>query len=172
MALTKLQKQEQVDLGLEKMKASQNLVFVDFNKVSVENIKRLRRELKKLGADFKVLKKRLLKLALQKGGMDFDPLQFKAQLGTIFLPKDLSDFAAQIYKFAKDLERSRKGEFKVLGSWNLLEKKFVDANEFNLIAKLPSREVLLAQVAMMLTMPIKQMMNVLNERSKQLSSNQ
>ena len=168
MSLTKTQKQEQVDLGLKKMKASENLVFVDFNKVSVENIKRLRKELKKMGADFKVLKKRLLKLALQKGGMDFDPLQFKAQLGTVFLPRDLSDFAAQIYKFSKELERAKKGEFKVLGSWNLLEKRFVDVNEFNAIAKLPSREALLAQIAMMLTMPIKQMMSVLNERSKKL----
>lgn len=172
MALTKIQKQEQAELGLKKIKDSQNLVFVDFNKVSVENIKRLRRELKKLGADFKVLKKRILKIALQKSGVEFDPLQFKAQLGTIFLPKDLSDFAAQIYKFSKELERTKKGEFKVLGSFDLLEKRFVDVNEFNAIAKLPSREALLAQIAMMLTMPIKQVMQILNERSKQLSTNQ
>jgi ribosomal protein L10 len=42
----------------------------------------------------------------------------------------------------------------------------VDANEFKAIATLPSREVLLAQIAMMLTMPLKQMMMVLNERAK------
>ncbi len=170
MSLNKAQKQEQIELGLEKVKASENLVFVDFNKVSVENIKRLRRELKKLGADFKVIKKRLLKLSFQKSGLDFDPLQFKAQLGTIFLPKDLSSFAANIYKFAKDLERSKKGEFKILGALDILGKKFIDANEFNAIAKLPTREVLLAQVVMMLTMPMKQLMQVINERSKQLEA--
>lgn len=169
MSLNKAQKQEQIELGLEKVKGSENLVFVDFNKVSVENIKKLRRELKKLGADFKVIKKRLLKLAFQKFGLDFDPLQFKAQLGTIFLPKDLSLFAAGIYKFSKELEKSKKGEFKVLGGLDVLTKKFIDVNEFNAIAKLPSREVLLAQVVMMLTMPIKQIMQIINERSKKLS---
>jgi large subunit ribosomal protein L10 len=169
MALTKAQKVQQINLGVDKLKGSANLVFVDFNKVSVEDIKRLRKELKKQGADFKVLKKRILKIAFQKSGVDFDPLQFKAQLGTIFLPKDLSDFAAQIYKFSKELERAKKGEFKVLGSFDLSEKRFIDVNEFNTIAKLPSREVLLAQVVMMLTMPMKQLMQVLNERSKQIN---
>ncbi len=168
MPLTKIQKKKQIDLGLEKIKSSQNLIFADFNKVSVENIKRLRRELKKIGADFKVIKKRLLKLALQKAGFDFNPLQFKAQLATIFLPRDLSEFASAIYKFSKELERARKGEFKVLGGWNILKEKFIDINEFNMIAKLPSREVLLAQIAIMLTMPMKQFMSILQERAKRL----
>ncbi len=168
MPLTKVQKTKQIDLGLEKIKSSQNLIFVDFNKVSVENIKRLRRQLKKLGGDLKVIKKRLLKLALQKAGLDFDPLQFKAQLATIFLPRDLSEFAPLIYKFSKELEKTRKGDFKILGGWNILEKKLVDSNEFNMIAKLPGREVLLAQIAMMLTMPLKQFMGILQERSKKL----
>ncbi|MDP3999116.1 MAG: 50S ribosomal protein L10 [bacterium] len=168
MALTKLQKQEQIDLGLEKLKASANVVFADFNKVSVEDVKRLRRELKGAGAELRVIKKRLLKLAFQKMGLDFDPSQFTSQLATIFLPKDLSDFAASIYKFSKALERARKGEFKILGAYNLSDKQFVDANEFVAIAKLPSRDVLLAQIVIMLTMPIKQFMTTLNERAKRL----
>ena len=41
-----------------------------------------------------------------------------------------------------------------------------DQNEFKTIAMLPSREILLAQIAMMLTMPLKQLMLTINERSK------
>lgn len=169
MSLTKTQKKEQVEFGLNKIKKSENLVFADFNKVSVEQIKKLRRELRKQGADFRVIKKRLLKVALKEAGFDFDPLQFKAQLGTIFIPADLSAFASTIYKFAKEIERA-KGEFKILGGLDILEKRFIEANEFNAIAKLPSREVLLAQIAMLLTMPIKKLMFVLNERAKRLES--
>ncbi|TSC95622.1 MAG: 50S ribosomal protein L10 [Parcubacteria group bacterium Athens0714_26] len=167
MALTKTQKKEQVSFGLDKIKSNQNLVFADFNKVSVENIKKLRRELKKQGADFKVLKKRLLKIALKDSGMDFDPLQFKTQLGTIFIPGDLSSLASSIYKFSREIEKGKKGEFKVLGGVDTVEKRFIDANEFNVIAKLPTREVLLAQIAMLLTMPMKKLLLVLNEKAKQ-----
>ena len=83
------------------------LLFADFAGSKVEELRELRQTLRAAGAKFQVLKKRLLKLAFQKGGMDFDPLQFKAQLGTVFLPRDLSDFAAQIYKFSKELERAK-----------------------------------------------------------------
>lgn len=168
--LTKDQKRKQIDLGLDKIKASQNLVFVDFHKVSAEDIKRLRKELKGVGADFKLIKKRLLRLVFKEAGLDFDPTQFKAQVGTIFLPEDLSSSAPAIYKFSKALEKAKKGDFKVLGGFNILEKKFIDVNEFNTIANLPSQEVLLAQVVMMLTMPIKQLMFLLQERSKQLQN--
>lgn len=167
--LTKDQKRKQIDFGLKKVKASDNLVFIDFDKVGVEEVKRLRRELKKSGADFKVIKKRLLKLVFKEAKLDFDPLQFKAQLGIIFLPKDLSDFAAVIYKFSKELEKTKKGNFRILGGYNLLERKFIDTNEFITIAKLPSREILLAQIAIMLSMPLKQFMMALQERSKKLT---
>jgi len=49
------------------------------------------------------------------------------------------------------------------------ENRMVDAKEFNLVAALPSREILLSQIAMMLTMPIKKLMLGLNERAKQVT---
>ncbi|MDD5431212.1 MAG: 50S ribosomal protein L10 [Candidatus Pacebacteria bacterium] len=167
MPLTKQQKTEQVKLGADKIKSSQSLIFADFNKVSVENVKKLRKELKAQGSDFKVIKKRLLKIALKDAGLEFDPVQIKTQVGTIFIPKELSSLASAIYKFSKEIEKGKKGEFKILGGVDVVEKRFVDANEVIAIAKLPSREVLLAQIAMLLTMPLKQLMQVLNEKAKQ-----
>lgn len=170
MALTKIQKKEQVAFGLDKIKNSGNLIFADFNKTKSEDIKVLKRVLKAQNADFKVIKKRLLRIALKDSGLEFDPLQFKTQMGTIFIPGELSGIAAGIYKFAKDNEKGKKGEFKILGGFDVKEKRFIDAVEFVAIAKLPSREVLLAQIAMMLTMPIKKVMIALNERAKKLET--
>ena len=132
----------------------------------MEDFKKLRRELKKAGAELKVLKKRLLNIALKNSGVNFDPMAAKTQLGTIFAKGDLTSVAGLIHKFAKDLTRAKKGEFAVIAAYDLAEKRLVDANEFKAIATLPPREVLLAQVAMMLTMPLKQLMMVLNEKSK------
>ena len=166
--LTKKQKTAVVDEGAKKIGESQALVFAEYNKVLVEDFKKLRRELKKAGADFKVLKKRLLNIALKNKGINFDPSAAKTQLGTIFAKGDLASVAAMVHKFSKDLTKAKKGDFLVMGAYDAKENRVLDANEFKLVATLPSREVLLAQIAMMLTMPLKQMMMVLNEKSKKV----
>lgn len=166
MPLTKQQKQGLVEEASKKLGKSRAAVFADFNGVSVEDFKKLRKSLKEAGADLKVYKKRLLNIALKNSGVEFDPLAAKNQLGTVFSKEELPAIAGLIHKFAKGLTKAQKGEFSVMGAYDLGEKRLVDANEFTAIATLPSREVLLAQIAMMLTMPLKQFMMVLNEKAK------
>ncbi len=167
MALTKKQKGELIDQGGKSASQSKAMVFAEFKGVSVEQFKHLRRELKKVGADMQVLKKRLLNIVLKNAGVNFDATTMKNQMGTIFSQGELSGIASTIHKFSKGLIKEKKGEFTVLSAYDTNEKRLVDANEFKAIATLPSREVLLAQIAMMLTMPLKQLMMVINEKSKQ-----
>ena len=166
MALTKKQKSEILDAGTKKIGESRSLVFAEFNGVLMEDFRKLRRELKKAGADLQVLKKRLLNIALKNSNISFDSMAVKTQIGTIFSKSDLAGIAGIIHKFSKDLIRAKKGGFTVMGAYDFEEKRTVDPNEFKAIATLPSREVLLAQIVMMLTMPLKQMMMVLNEKAK------
>ena len=166
--LTKQQKSALLDQGAKKLKESKAMVFAEFNGVLVEDFKKLRRELKKAGADLKILKKRLLNIVLKNAGVAFDATNAKTQLGTIFSKGDLASVAGLVHKFSKDITKSKKGAFAVMGAYDFNEKRLVDSTEFKAIATLPSREVLLAQIAMMLTMPLKQMMMVLNERSKKV----
>ena len=169
MALTKNQKSEFLSELAKKFEQSDSSVFAEFNKLTVTDISRLRRELKKVGADIKVFKKTLVELALKKLGVEFSPYTFKTQMGTIFAKGDVNSIAATIHKFSKEIIKAKKSEFTVLGAYDFKEKRFVDSNEFKAIATLPTREVLLAQIAMMLTMPLKQMMMVLNERAKRVT---
>jgi large subunit ribosomal protein L10 len=161
--LTKQQKKEHVKKGKELIKESRNLVFADFTGVGVEDIRHLKSELKKAGIVFRVFKKRLLKIALKEAGIEFDPEQFAAQLGTFFMPGELSDAAGQIYKFSKDLAKKKK-DFKVLGVYDITAKSFLDPEQFTVIAKLPSREILLAQLVGMLAAPIRALMYLLSAR--------
>lgn len=170
MALTKKQKAETIDRGSERLKESQTLVFAEFKGVTVEHFKSLRRELRNAGADIQVLKKRLLNVVLKNAGVAFDPQTRKEQLGTIFAKGDISSIASIIYKFSKMLVKGKKGELTVLGAYNVIDKQLVDGNEFKAIATLPPREVLLAQIAMLLTMPIKKVLIALNERAKQTAN--
>lgn len=166
MALTKQEKGNLIDQASKNLQASKAAVFAEFNGVFTEDFKRLRRELRKVGADFKIVKKRLLNIALQKSGIAFNPASAKTQLGTIFSKEELTNLAGLVYKFSKDIVKAKKGQFTVLGAYDAIEKRLVGISEFKVIATLPSREVLLAQIAMMLTIPLKQMMKVLEERSK------
>ena len=164
--LTKKQKTSVIEEGIKKVKESKSLIFAEFNGVLVEDLKKLRGELKKVGAEVKVLKKRLLNLVLKNTGVSFETTSAKTQLATIFSKGELTSVAGLVHKFTKDLARKKKGEFAVAGAYDAAENRVVDSIEFKAIATLPPKEVLLAQVAMMLTMPIKQLMMVLNEKAK------
>ena len=163
--LTKEQKKKHVELGQDLIKKSKTLVFADFTGVDTGSIQRIKTEVRKAGATFKVIKKRLLRLAFKNSGVDVDPLQFAAQVGTFFIPEDLSSVAAPIHKFAKELAKAKK-EFKVLGAYDLVNKVVIPVEEFTAIAKLPSRETLLAMVLGAFTGTLRAFMYLVQEISK------
>lgn len=166
--LTKIQKREQVALGVKAIKESKSLIFTDFTGVPTGEMLKLKNTLRAMGAKFQVFKKRLLNLALKDSGVPVDTKKFVAQLGTVFAPTSIYDIAGLVHKFAKELLKATKKEFKVLGGYDVAEAQEIDAPTFVKIAKLPTRQVLFAQIAMMLTVPIKKVMVALNSRKEQL----
>ncbi len=163
--LTKAQKKQHIDKSAEMVKGSKPLVFADFTGVDTASVRRLKIEVKKAGATFKVFKKRLLNITLKDLGVAFNPLQFKTQVGTFFIPEDLSSIANAIHKFAKELARSKKN-FIVLGAYDLANKQAVSVEEFTVIAKLPGREVLLSMVIGGITGPLRAFMYLVSELAK------
>lgn len=158
---SKEQKIKEIKAGEELFKKSQSLIFIDFGKVPTKNVLLLKIKLKELGIRFKVLKKRLLKIIFKKNEIDFDPQSVSGgQMGAIFAPKDIYSTAKPIYKFFEGI--------KILGAYDLKEKQFLEPDLFKKIALLPSREVLLAQLAGVLTAPLKMFLYILNEKSKQM----
>ena len=167
--LTKQQKSKQIEEGGELLEKSSCLVFVDFTGASVEDLKKLRKIIKELGAKLKVIKKKLMRIILEKEKIDFNPEQFEAQMGVIFSDKNAEELASPIYKFFKSIEKkgfSAKGG-KILGAYDLLLKNFIEGETMIRIGKLPAREVLLSQLVGVLSAPLKMLMYVLNEKSKQ-----
>lgn len=163
--LTKTQKAAQVKLAQDLIGKSKTLIFADFTGVGTAQIRRLKIDANKAGATFRVIKKRLLNIALKNSGIDYDPLRFEAQVGTFFVPEDLSSVAGVIYKFAKSLVKEKK-EFKVLGAYDIAGKIAVSAEEFTAVAKLPSREILLAMLMGAITGPLRAFVYILAELSK------
>lgn len=167
MPLTKAQKTKQIQDAARLLKESRTLVFVDFTGTPVEELRKLRADLRVEEATMKVVKKRLLKIAFKDAGIEFDPLQFGAQVGTVFSTGELSGVAGVVQRFSKGKER-----FAILGAYDLAGRAFLDANTVVAIGKLPSREVLLAQVVGGLSAPLRVFLYVLNGRREKLAAAQ
>jgi len=163
--LTKKQKEQQVEIGKQLLEESRNLAFIDFTGIRVADMWMLKKKLSELGAKLKVVKKKLMRIAFEKQGIDFNPEQFESQVGIIFTAKDISDIASLLYKFAK--EKERQG-FKILGAYDLLAKNFLDAETVIKIGQLPSKEILLSQLVGILSAPIRMLMDVIQERAKKV----
>ena len=138
--------------------------LVMYKGLSVVKMQELRRGLKASGGKLKVAKDRLVKLAIKEipEAKDLTPF-LKDQVGIIFSTGDATGVAKVIYNFAKENEQLGI----VAGSF---ESKIVDKDFVKLIASLPSREVLLAQICGTLNAPITQFTVVVNALLTKLSS--
>jgi ribosomal protein L10 len=169
---TKSQKTAELKEAEGLLKKSDALVFVDFNKVTSEELRHLRREVAAAGASMLVLKKRLLNVLFKEKGVDMDARQFKSALGTVFSKTGLEAVSGAVYKFfnslgGTDKELKAAAMKKILGGYNLAKKEFADAKLITFYGQLPPREVALGGVLGMFVTPLRAFMHILNEKSKQ-----
>lgn len=163
---TKKQKIQIVEETEKIIQKSGILLFINFTALKFEEMKKLRKILKTKNNLLKIIKKRLLKVALKNQGIDFNPEQFEAQAAAIFSNQELNDLAAPVYKFAK---KNKEG-FKILGAYDLIKKEFIDAEKVNFIAQLPSKEIILARLIGMITAPLKMFLLVLQGRAEKIKN--
>lgn len=161
MPKTKLQKTNIIAVAEQELEKSSTIIIADFTGLKTHELTALRRALREVGARMTVIKKRLVKLILEHAGFVFARENFPGQTGVIFSSSDIISTAAPVYKFAK-----AKEAFKVLGGFDIKEKKPIDASDIIRLGSLPPREILLGQLVGMLTTPIRQLLFVLDQTSK------
>ncbi len=173
---TRAQKEIELKAAEVLLKDSNALAFADFTKVTAEDLRRFRREVKSAGGDFLVIKKRLLNVLLKQKGIDFDARQFKSAVGTVFVESDLEHVSGPIYKFfsnlgdAADKPARALSVQKILGGYDLKSKTAVDHAGMVMLGQLPPREVALAQLLRMFIAPVQAFMYLVNEKAKRSSS--
>ena len=159
--LTKTQKKELIKELVDKIKRQQSLVFTDVSGLSVGEMQKLRRELKKAGIEYKVAKKTLITLALKEAKHDIDISQVPGSLGAAFSYQDPVSPAKIIFKFSKDHKN-----LKVVGG--IMEGKLLTVQEVETLSKIPSKEELLAMLVGSLKGPISGFVNVLQGNIRNL----
>jgi large subunit ribosomal protein L10 len=153
---SKAQKNQELADARELMEKAQSLVFVNFSKTPVSKVSGLKASLREAGGTYKVMKKRLFKILFQEKNVPVDMGQFDSQFAAVFSPQDISEAAGTVYRFAKEQEKEGSA-FSLVGGADIAKSIAYGAEDIVRIGKLPSREVLLAQLAGMLNAPLRQL---------------
>ncbi len=146
-ALVLEKKQQQVAELKEKITASVTGVIVDYKGITVADDTALRKELRENGVEYFVVKNTILSRAVE--GTELEGIKSVLE-GTTAIALSKEDYTAAariLCKFADDHEN-----FKVKSGF--LDGKVADVATITAIAKLPSKEVLLATVCNVLQAPI------------------
>ncbi len=138
----------------EKIKASKAVVFSDFKGLTVKDMTELRSELREKGIEMKVLKKTLLNIALKDAEIEIDARKLEGQIAVAISANDEVEAAKIIAKMEKTNDN-----LKIVGG--LLGKKILLTEEVKALAKLPSKEELLAKLVGTLNAPISGLVNVM-----------
>ncbi|MBI3627566.1 MAG: 50S ribosomal protein L10 [Candidatus Sungbacteria bacterium] len=160
--LTKVEKGKIVEELKEKIAKQRVAIFSNFHGLSVTKQQELRRSLKKENAEYKVAKKTLISRAFESAKIPFVHKDFKGELSVIFGYGDEASPAKSLFKFG----RKNPDAISIVGG--ILGSRALSKDEVVSLAKLPSREELLGQVARAISAPIRGFLNVLNGNQRKL----
>ncbi len=158
MALTKVQKQKILQDLKEKIDRQKSIIFGDISGVKVGDLQKLRKKMKESGCEFKVAKKTLINLAF-KGKENIDVKDLKGEVALGFGYEDQVIPFKIFYDFSKENEN-----LKIIGG--LVGEERLDGEKALAIAKLPTREELLAKLVGSLSAPASKFVGVLEGNLK------
>ena len=116
------------------------LVMAEYRGLSVSQQTKLRRDLKKAGASFNVVKMTLAKRAAENIGLESLSEHFTGPTGITVIESDPVEAAKVLKNFAKDNEA-----FVVKGG--LMNSEPLTVDQINVLANIEPRDVLLAKIA-------------------------
>lgn len=152
--LTKTQKEEIIGGLRETMDQSKVLVIADYRGLTVKDMDDLKKEVREMGGKMQVAKKTLLNIILKERNIDFDTRTFSGPLVFVFGPEETA-IPKKIWTFAK-----KNDKLKIEGA--ILENNVLNSEEAIALAKLPSKEELLARVVGTIQAPISGFVHVLS----------
>jgi len=160
--LTKEQKKQIIADATEAIKESKTTALFDYKSLSVSDLADLRSELRENKAELKILKKSLATLAFKEAGIEVDVRDFEGQVAIAVRGEDEISVPKALVKFAKDREETER----VLGG--TLEGVIIADDKVMDLAKLPSREELLAKTVGSIKSPVTGFVNVLSGNLRDL----
>jgi large subunit ribosomal protein L10 len=148
------EKAEAVEEVKAKAASTSTAVVTEYRGMTVAEIQTLRRQLRGIGADYKVFKNTLVRRAIS--GTAVEPMGefLQGPTAIAFVDGDISAVAKALRDFAKATPT-------LVIKGGVLDGKALGVKDLTALADLPSREVLLAQLAGLIASPMRTMAGLL-----------
>ncbi|NNN00910.1 MAG: 50S ribosomal protein L10 [Acidimicrobiaceae bacterium] len=143
-----------VDEVKSRVEGTTTAVVTEYRGLTVAQISALRRQLRALDADYKVFKNTLVRRAI--AGTPVEPMSefLVGPTAIAFVDGDVSAVAKALRDFAKESP-------KLIVKGGVLDGKSLTSKDLSALADLPSRDVLLAQLAGLIASPLRTMAGLL-----------
>ena len=148
-------KTQNVEEIKEKIEKAQSVVLVDYRGLNVSELTDLRKKYREAGIEYKVYKNTMMRFAFKDSGLEGFNEFLKGPSAIAFGYDDPVAAAKISAEFSKEND---KLEIKA----GIVDGKIIDVEEVKDLAKLPSKEVLVAQALGGFNAPIQGFANVLN----------
>ena len=162
MPMTKQGKTQLKTQLAEKLSKANTVVLTEYRGLTVEQLSVLRNNLRESGAEYKIAKNRVFKLATGESE------QFKAlsdeligPIGTVFVYGDSAQAAKVLVEFEKEHNNLNIKS-------GVMDGDAIGIDDLKAISNLPSKEVLLGQIVGSLVAPHRGILGVLSGNAREL----
>lgn len=155
MSTVRSEKEAVVQELVSKFQEASLVIVADYRGLNVAKITNLRQQLKKEDAELKVYKNTLMKLALKELKVEFPVEMFEGPSAVIVTKNDVAKTSKVTVNFSEEFE-----SLKIKGG--VLSKVVISDGSVQQLAKLPSREELIAKVIGSIKSPLTGLVGVLS----------
>ena len=139
----------------EKFKTAASVVIVDYRGLTVDEVTKLRKQLRDANVEIRVIKNSILSRAAKAAGLEGLDEVFTGPTAVAFSNEDVVAPAKIIDKFSKEAKA-----LEIKGG--IIEGKVSTLEEVTALAKLPSREGLLSMLLSVLQAPVRNVAYAIN----------
>ena len=139
----------------DKLQNGQSTILVDYAGINVQEVTALRSQLRKAGVEYKVYKNTLIARAANE--LNIEGLEPYLH-GSTAIATSMTDPAAPAKGVSDYIAKAKKMEIKC----GVLDGKVIDAKAVEGLAKMPPKEVVVAQLLGVMNAPIRNFASVLN----------
>jgi large subunit ribosomal protein L10 len=130
--------------------SNSGVYVIDYRGLTVKDMEGLRKRVKAQKAEMKVVKNRMIIKHFQNLSATHGREIFNGPTALIYSDENFVETAKDLVEFEKENQ-------KIQIKFGFVEQRFVDANGVKAVAKLPSKEQLMGQVAYSMVYPLKKM---------------
>jgi large subunit ribosomal protein L10 len=161
LAITRTKKDQTIESYLEHLSMSRAVIFSEYRGTSVQQIQKLRNQMRDHNTSIQVVKNTLMSIALERAHMPSPAEHLTGPTAVVFLPDDTAAAVKALLDATRDVET-----FNVKGA--ILEGQVLNAEGARDLRNLPGRADVLGQLLGVLQAPASELVRTLEAPASEL----